>query len=879
MFASYKIVCLGDGGVGKTALTIQLCLNHFIEAYSYRKHAVIDDQPCLIEILDTAGQEEYTALRDQWIREGEGFLLVYSITDRTTFERIDRFRSQIMRVKDSPRIPIMLVGNKADKINDRVVSKDEGAALAKQLSCEFAETSAKTRAGLEVAFYTVIRRIRDNNEEQNRRTGKKDKPSAKRSETARNSDRTTLIRFERRTHQQASCRPEGLAFADQPRQRGLLHDRSQTAPVRRKSQACVCKKKQTPVRSAAVVNMISPHQPSHGLGGGSGNRREVHYPEAGHGFGSTGLSGDLPFASPKSPLSLSELESVAPSNLSQFVLDMDDINAFVQPFDSKPHRSTSESLVGSPRNGLARIYDPSMSNSPEMPVSALFGHQRGGSFAFKATPKDSDLALSGGSLAPHETSAAASPRSPHSPESQPSTPSSHKLSSGSRGSPAPSTVPTATPTPKSNMVTLKHWDEEDTDVYLIHTGAFTLARRADDDAINGTKLLNVTGITRGKRDGLLKIEPNRRVVKVGLMHYKGVWIALDRAKALAAQHGILDMVYPLFEPDLSTRAVLSSPDATMRPNRSTLKIDTTAGSAALSRSPASPCSHSVPGSSDQSDYSGRSMMSPALHSPHFGMPIWTQAFTPLPSPSLQATAQFAQWSGLADVPYPPASSTLPTMMSVPMTAAHLPYGHLPLASTIYDGMVPPLAHPPPLSATYSGLPSPAYARSIQPHTMQPQQQQQQQQQPQTQTQLQPQSPRRLQQAGSPHRLSFSSSDPALASHAAASRPAPARTQSALTASAPSYPRFDHLSDFGGSLMDPSQRHAVDSLHLALSQHRQRMPSNPAILNQQMAYSVSTSPTGQRKRAFGSERQAYDAMYKVHQQALDNSAEPKRTKPS
>lgn len=66
-----KLVVLGDGGVGKTALTIQLCLNHFIEAYdptiedSYRKHAVIDDQPVLIEILDTAGQEEYTALRDQ----------------------------------------------------------------------------------------------------------------------------------------------------------------------------------------------------------------------------------------------------------------------------------------------------------------------------------------------------------------------------------------------------------------------------------------------------------------------------------------------------------------------------------------------------------------------------------------------------------------------------------------------------------------------------------------------------------------------------------------------------------------------------------------------------------------------------------------------
>ncbi|KAJ9473835.1 putative 60S ribosomal protein L19-A (putative) [Pseudozyma hubeiensis] len=69
----YKLVMLGDGGVGKTALVIQLCLSHFVETYdptiddSYRKQTVIDDQPCVLEVLDTAGQEEYTALRYQWI--------------------------------------------------------------------------------------------------------------------------------------------------------------------------------------------------------------------------------------------------------------------------------------------------------------------------------------------------------------------------------------------------------------------------------------------------------------------------------------------------------------------------------------------------------------------------------------------------------------------------------------------------------------------------------------------------------------------------------------------------------------------------------------------------------------------------------------------
>jgi len=168
----YKLVVLGDGGVGKTALTIQLCLNHFVETYdptiedSYRKQTVIDDEPCMLEVLDTAGQEEYTALRDQWIREGEGFLLVYSIAARNTFERVERFRAQISRVKDQEphTVPIMLVGNKCDKVNEREVTKEEGQQLANRLGCKFVESSAKTCVNVERAYYTVVRMIREQRE-------------------------------------------------------------------------------------------------------------------------------------------------------------------------------------------------------------------------------------------------------------------------------------------------------------------------------------------------------------------------------------------------------------------------------------------------------------------------------------------------------------------------------------------------------------------------------------------------------------------------------------------------------------------------------------------------------------------------------------------
>jgi GTPase KRas protein len=99
-------------------------------------------------------------LRDQWIRDGEGFLIVYSITSRSTFDRVDRFRDQIFRVKDLTKIPLILVGNKCDKVTDREVSREEGTAKARSLGCDFVETSAKTCVNVERSFYTVVRLIR-----------------------------------------------------------------------------------------------------------------------------------------------------------------------------------------------------------------------------------------------------------------------------------------------------------------------------------------------------------------------------------------------------------------------------------------------------------------------------------------------------------------------------------------------------------------------------------------------------------------------------------------------------------------------------------------------------------------------------------------------
>src|ERR1700735_4970909 len=90
-------------------------------ADSYRKQCVIDDEVALLDVLDTAGQEEYSAMREQYMRTGEGFLLVYSITSRESFEEINTFHQQILRVKDKDNFPMILVGNKCDLEYERQV--------------------------------------------------------------------------------------------------------------------------------------------------------------------------------------------------------------------------------------------------------------------------------------------------------------------------------------------------------------------------------------------------------------------------------------------------------------------------------------------------------------------------------------------------------------------------------------------------------------------------------------------------------------------------------------------------------------------------------------------------------------------------------------
>jgi GTPase KRas len=128
---------------------------------SYRKQVTIDEETCFLDILDTAGQEEYSALRDQYMRSGQGFLLVYSITEKKSFEEIQTFRDQILRVKDEESVPIVLVGNKSDLESDRQVPLISGKNVARSFGSPFFEASAKKRVNVEEAFFQLVREIRD----------------------------------------------------------------------------------------------------------------------------------------------------------------------------------------------------------------------------------------------------------------------------------------------------------------------------------------------------------------------------------------------------------------------------------------------------------------------------------------------------------------------------------------------------------------------------------------------------------------------------------------------------------------------------------------------------------------------------------------------
>lgn len=174
----FKVIVIGSGGVGKSALTLQFMYDEFVEDYeptkadSYRKKIMLDGKEAQIDILDTAGQEDYAAIRDNYFRSGEAFLCVYSILEIESLTATEELREQVLRVKnDDKSVPFLLVGNKIDLDNRRAVSYEVATDKARQWGVPYVETSAKTRQNVDQVFIELMRMIRDRRQLQESRGG------------------------------------------------------------------------------------------------------------------------------------------------------------------------------------------------------------------------------------------------------------------------------------------------------------------------------------------------------------------------------------------------------------------------------------------------------------------------------------------------------------------------------------------------------------------------------------------------------------------------------------------------------------------------------------------------------------------------------------
>jgi len=160
----YTLVVMGAGGVGKSACTVQFAHGKFLSRYdptiedSYRKELEVDGVACTLDIMDTAGQEEYTALVDQFMKNGNGFVLVYSITSPTTYKQITDLHVRIQRVHGE-EMPMVVMANKCDLEDQREVPREKGEEWAKQRNCPFFEVSAKNNHNITESFVALVKEV------------------------------------------------------------------------------------------------------------------------------------------------------------------------------------------------------------------------------------------------------------------------------------------------------------------------------------------------------------------------------------------------------------------------------------------------------------------------------------------------------------------------------------------------------------------------------------------------------------------------------------------------------------------------------------------------------------------------------------------------
>ncbi|CAF1215478.1 unnamed protein product [Adineta steineri] len=160
--STFKIMLLGDSGVGKTCLLVRfkddtfLC-GSFIATVGIdfrNKTIVINNKQVKLQIYDTAGQERFRSVAHSYYRDANALLLLYDVSSIISFNHVRDWLSEIREYAQSDVI-IILIANKVDKANDRVVTREMGEKLAKEYEVSYIETSAKTGLNVEFCFKAV----------------------------------------------------------------------------------------------------------------------------------------------------------------------------------------------------------------------------------------------------------------------------------------------------------------------------------------------------------------------------------------------------------------------------------------------------------------------------------------------------------------------------------------------------------------------------------------------------------------------------------------------------------------------------------------------------------------------------------------------------
>lgn len=163
----FKILIIGDSNVGKSSLLIRFVEDKFTESYistigvDFKINTIeLDDKMIKLQIWDTAGQERFRTITSSYYRGAHGIIIMYDITNYDSFENIKQWLFEINKYSRE-EVNKILVGNKCDLKNRRVISKQMGKEYAEELGIEFIETSAKSSQNVDDAFFNMARQIKN----------------------------------------------------------------------------------------------------------------------------------------------------------------------------------------------------------------------------------------------------------------------------------------------------------------------------------------------------------------------------------------------------------------------------------------------------------------------------------------------------------------------------------------------------------------------------------------------------------------------------------------------------------------------------------------------------------------------------------------------